>query len=150
MSSPNRELESLLFTSALEHAWKRFNFRISSALQILNFYLVTQAILSGAFVGALTQGYQAAAACIGFGSSLASVAAFLGGYNQILDARRVMPHLQALENRMADLLNLPGISGTTRSAPVFKNISNSSLVAGVMFVVAAAGGVAAGVYALIV
>ena len=54
MTDPT-EQEVALITVALNHAWERFNFRVTNALQILNYYILSMAILAAAYVGALTQ-----------------------------------------------------------------------------------------------
>jgi hypothetical protein len=139
--------ELTLLTTALDHAWSRFSFRISSALQILNYYLVAAAILSAAYVGALTQGLHIVAGFIGIAGSIVSFAAFLGGYGQIVNARRAVPQLRDLEIRLAALVGTPDVwqdlSGhilpwTRRMRP--------GNIAAVMFAVAFIGGLAAAVY----
>jgi hypothetical protein len=74
--------EITLLTATLDHSWSRFSFRISSAVQILNFYLVAVAILSGAYVAALTQSLQFVASIIGIIGSIVSFVALFGGYGQ--------------------------------------------------------------------
>jgi hypothetical protein len=73
------EQEVALITAALNHAWERFTFRVTSALQILNYYILAVAILAGDYVGALTQGLPGIAASIGLGGSVACPALVIGG-----------------------------------------------------------------------
>jgi len=150
MSDLRTELEITLFTTALDHAWNRFNFRISSALQILNYYLVAIAILSGAYVGALTHDLQPVAGFIGIIGSGVSVAAFLGGYGQIRLARMVMPQLRELEVRIATLLSIPDIwDNAPEEGSRLAQLRLSGNVAGAMFGAAFLGGLAAAIYALL-
>ena len=141
--------DGTLFASALDHAWSRFNFRVSSALQILNYYLVALAIFAGAYVGALTQRLPVVAGAIGISSSLVSIAAFLGGYSQVRHARSVIPQLRALETRMARMVGVPDIVRDGRGGQVVHLARRAGVIAGLMFTIAVAGGVAAGIYALL-
>src|SRR5918998_2373626 len=133
-------------TAALDHAWRRFEFRLTRASQILNYYLVTAAILASAFVAALTSGFPLVAAWISLGGSLISLAAFYGGYTQIRRGREGSDALHELEKMMASHV---GIEGFDRSSAVRKGPfgADTGIVTGLMFVVAVGVGIAAAVYA---
>lgn len=77
MAKQSTDQEVALLTSALNHAWSRFNFRVSSAFQVLNYYLVAVAVLAAAYAGALTEGLYSVAGCLGVVGSLVTLAAFL-------------------------------------------------------------------------
>jgi hypothetical protein len=151
---PDRDNDeaAALMTAALQHAWNRFNFRISSALQILSYYLVAVAVLAGAYVGALTQGLRPVAVAIGLIGSIVSIVAFVGGYSQILHARWVVPQLRVLEERLASLAKIPNIWDVRHTAPKGRLWSPNHLdgkIVGAMFVVAVLGGVIAAACALL-
>jgi hypothetical protein len=149
MPDKANEESAALFTAALQHTWSRFDFRISSALQILSYYLVTVAVLAGAYVGALTQGLRLVAFAVGLIGSIVSFVAFIGGYGQVLYARRVIPQLRVLEERLATLAEIPNVWENTQKSNRWIRPLRTGRIAGAMFVLAVVGGGIAAAYALL-
>jgi hypothetical protein len=140
------EQEVALLTAALNHAWEIFNFRVASALQILNYYIVTVAILAGAYVGALTQGLPGVAASIGLGGSVVSAAAFYGGYAQVLHARSAAVPLGELENKVTLLVKVTSFAS---NQVAYRHARYARLIASCMFIVAFVSGLVASAYAIL-
>jgi hypothetical protein len=66
----------------LDHSWKIFEFRLGRALQILNFFLVTVAVMSAGYATALNSKQYPVAAVIGVMGALVAAASFMAGRNQ--------------------------------------------------------------------
>ncbi|GAA4083073.1 hypothetical protein [Nonomuraea soli] len=91
--------ESLV--AALEHAQRWYEHRLGLGLQILNFYLVSIAVMAAAYVGALQAKLDAVAGAIGVISAMVSLAAAIAGWRQRSLARLALQPLAELQDRLA-------------------------------------------------
>lgn len=90
----------------LEHFWKNFEFRLNRALQILNYFIITLAIISAAYVSALSYRLHLVAIVIALMGALVSISAFLAGRHQVQLAARSLPPLQEARNKIAEFANM--------------------------------------------
>ena len=84
-SPPGAKLDDIdvaLLTTALGHVWAWYDARINRGLQVLNFYLVSMAILATAYVSALNSRLYAVAAVLGLLGAAATFAAYKVGRRQ--------------------------------------------------------------------
>jgi hypothetical protein len=136
-----------LLPVALDHAWQWWQFRTNNGLQVLNFFLLASAILVAAYVSALSAhlfGVAGAIALLGTGASAASYAA--GKRQSDVAGLAVLP-LKEVQARMAESTGIDSLKmidrlGESRAWPF-----GGRVMAHLMFPVAAAGSVAAAIYA---
>lgn len=84
-----------LLTTALDHVTRWHEFRTSSGLQVLNFFLLAIAVLSTAYVSAINGHLYAIAAAIAM--SVVTCGAYLVGRRLRDDARFPKPRLSRLK-----------------------------------------------------
>lgn len=133
-------------TVALDHAWRWFELRMNSALQIVNYYLIAAALTSAAYVSALNARRYVIAGIIAIIVSGVSVGAYSGGYRQRRIAQLAVAPIREIEGRLADLLDIDSLRMVQRfeasPRPWFP-----FLQAHIMYPVGVIVGVAAAVYA---
>ncbi|MFI7126999.1 hypothetical protein ACIBQ1_14995 [Nonomuraea sp. NPDC050153] len=95
--------------AALEHATRWYEYRISQGLQVLNFYLVSTAVMSAAYVAALQAKLDAVAGAVGLVAALVSVAASLAGWRFRGLARLALQPIAEIQDRLAATLDLDSL-----------------------------------------
>lgn len=107
----DRELLGL----ALEHTWKWYEMRSSCILQIVNFYLISIAVLSAGYVSALGANMRQIAGMIGLLGGAATTAAFIAGRRHNQKGQIAKKPLIALQNRLASELNIESLRMVERN-----------------------------------
>ncbi len=145
---PQTDLDSLAM--ALEHVTKWREFYTTSGLQVLYFFLVAAALLSTAYVSALNGRLHFIAGVIALGGVALSATAYLVGRRQRDVARLADPPMAELESRLASIVRVDSLR---MSQPAEESRRqwwrNATVMASVMFPMAAAVSVAAALYAWI-
>jgi hypothetical protein len=95
-----------LLTTALDHAWRWYDIRISSGLQILNFYLLAMAVLTTAYVSGLNARNHVVSVAVALAAAAVTVSTYTVGARQDHVARLALVPIQEVENRLADELNI--------------------------------------------
>lgn len=137
-----------LLTVALDHAWRWFELRVNSGLQIVNYYLVAIALTSAAYVSALNARQYALAGMVGMIVFGVSGAAYLGGREMRRIAQFAVLPIRELEDRLADVLDV-------ESVRMVRNLERSTkpllpfLTVHLFYPIGAAIGVVASIYAWI-
>jgi len=101
--------KALLLTTALDHAWRWHELRISSGLQILNFYLLAIAVLTSAYVSALNARNHVVSVAVALAGAAVTACAYMVGARQDHVARLALAPIQEIENRLADALELDSL-----------------------------------------
>lgn len=135
-----------LLTTALDHAWRWFDLRMTSALQIVNYYLVAAALTSTAYVSALNARDYSIAGAIAVTASFVSLAAYSAGQRQRDIAQIAVTPIREIEDRLADSLGIDSLrmvehNGRARRALV------PYLTAHILYPIGAIIGIAAAIYA---
>ncbi|MEV4355058.1 hypothetical protein [Nonomuraea sp. NPDC049625] len=133
--------ESLV--AALEHATRWYEYRISQGLQVLNFYLVSTAVNSAAYVAALQAKLDAVAGAVGLVAALVSVAAALAGWRSRGLARLALQPIAEIQDRLAATLNMDSLRLVQRNP----HRTFTTPISLVMFVLACAISVSGALYA---
>lgn len=98
--------DSALLIAALNHSSAWYEKRIDRGLQVMNYFVVAGAVLTTAYVSAISGKYYALAVVVSlFGTALA-VLAFLIGQRQRNYAAEVESTLAEIQGRVADRLNI--------------------------------------------
>jgi hypothetical protein len=123
---------------------------MSSAMQILNYYLLAGAVLAAAYVGALSQGLYGVAGWIGLGGSVVSLAAFYGGYAQALRAYVAFRALRELEERLAVQADVPSLwDEPSPTGRLSRHARGEVITIRLMFIAASVCGIVAAIYAFL-
>ncbi|MGW4960173.1 hypothetical protein ACWEPL_23390 [Nonomuraea sp. NPDC004186] len=133
--------ESLV--AALEHATRWYEYRISQGLQVLNFYLVSTAVNSAAYVAALQAKLDAVAGAVGLVAALVSVAAALAGWRSRGLARLALQPIAEIQDRLAATLNMDSLRLVQRNP----HRTFTTPISLVMFVLACVISVSGALYA---
>jgi hypothetical protein len=96
----------LLLTTALDHAWRWYDLRINSGLQILNFYLLAMTVLTAAYVSALNARNHVISVAVAFAGAAVSASSYTVGVRQDHVARMALPPIQEAENHLAEALGI--------------------------------------------
>ncbi len=105
IDSNDRELLGL----ALEHSWKWYEMRSSHTLQIINFYLVSVAVLSAGYVSALSSHMRHVAGMVGLLATSVTTAAFFAGRRSDQIGRIAKEPLNVLQSRLATALDVASL-----------------------------------------
>lgn len=98
-----------VLATALDHVLRLYEFRITSGLQVLNYFLLASAILSAAYVSALNDrlfGVAGVVATVGFA---ASGATYIAGRRQSDMAQLAAEPLKEFQARLAAELNMDSL-----------------------------------------
>ena len=137
-----------LLTIALDHVSRWHEFRTTSGLQVLNFFLLASAVMSAAYVSAINGRLHTVAGAIALTGVAVSGAAYLVGRRQRDVARLAEAPLMEIQDRLASDLNIDSLRMAER-AMVHRKLwwHNPTVTANVIFPLAAAVSAAAAVYA---
>jgi hypothetical protein len=91
---------------ALDHAWKWYELRSSHVMQIINFYLVSIAVLSAGYVSALGSRLRIIAGMVGLMGVAVTTVAFLAARRYDETGKRATDPLAELQGRLADALDV--------------------------------------------
>lgn len=138
--------ESELLTTALDHAWRWFDLRMTGALQIVNYYLVAAALTSAAYVSALNGRHYAIAGAIAIIASSVSLVAYSAGQRQRDIAQFAVTPIREIEDRLAESLSIDSLRMVEHSRHVPKPLF-PYLTAHILYPVGVIIGVAAAIYA---
>lgn len=103
------QAEGEALTVALDHAWRWYELRVNSALQIINYYLIAAAVTSAAYVSALNARRYFIAGMIAIIASAISVGAYSGGHRQQRISDLAIAPIREIEGRLADLLDIDSL-----------------------------------------
>jgi hypothetical protein len=135
-----------LLITALDHAWRWFDLRMTGALQIVNYYLVAAALTSAAYVSALNARNYVVAGTIAIIASSVSLVAYSAGQRQRDIAQFAVDPIREIEDRLAGALSIDSLRMVEHSGhtprPLFPY-----LTAHVLYPVGVIIGVAAAIYA---
>jgi hypothetical protein len=139
-----------LLKMALDHVARWNEFHVTSGLQVINFFLVSAAVLGAAYVSALNGHLHLIAGVIALVGAGASGAAYLIARRQGSIARLAWEPLKEIQHRIAGSLNIDSLRMAERadastSGRVFWRRSNFTITA--IFSIDVALGVAAAIYA---
>jgi hypothetical protein len=148
VSAPETSLDSIAI--ALEHVTKWREFYTTSGLQVLYFFLVAAALLSTAYVSALNGRLHVVAGVIALGGVALSGTAYLVGRRQRDVARLADPPMAELESRLACIARVDSLRMSQQAEESRRQWwRNATVMANVMFPMAAVVSVAAALYAWI-
>jgi hypothetical protein len=142
------EEELKTITLILDHSWKIFEYRNTRGLQILNYYLLTMAVMSAGYATSLNAKQYAAGIVIGFLGALVFLATFVAGRNQVQRASLAIPPLQEARQRLARAAGMDSFYSAQSAYENTSGILSNKWVAGTMFTVACSVWIAAAVYTL--
>jgi hypothetical protein len=98
--------KAFLLATALDHAWRWYDLRINSGLQILNFYLLAMTVLTAAYVSAFTSRNHVISVAVALAGAAVSASSYMAGVRQDHVARIALPPIEEAENRLAALLDI--------------------------------------------
>jgi hypothetical protein len=146
MSKARRD--AALVTIALDHVWRWYEFRTTSGLQVLNYFLLASAVMSTAYVSAINGRLYAVAGAIAILGVAVSGAAYLVGKRQRDVARLAETPLKEIEGWLAADLGIDSLRMAARAEEGRKTWWRSATVtANIVFPLAAAVSAAAAAYA---
>jgi hypothetical protein len=76
--------KAFLLTTALDHAWRWYDLRINSGLQILNFYLLAMTVLTAAYVSAFTSRNHVISVAVALAGAAVSASSYMAGYDRTM------------------------------------------------------------------
>jgi hypothetical protein len=132
---------------ALDHAARWNEFHITNGLQVVNFFLVSAAVLAAAYVSALNGHLHLIAGMVALVGAGASGAAFLIGRRQSSIARLAWEPLKEIQNRIAVSLNIDSFRMAERADASAQGFLRSHVTVNAIFYIDIALGVAAAIYA---
>jgi hypothetical protein len=137
-----------LLMAALDHATRWSEFNTTTGFQVINFFLLTAAVLAAAYVSALNGHLDVIAGVIALIGGAASVGAYLVGRRHSYIARLAGEPLKQIQDRLARDLNIDSLRMVeqvrdSRHAPWRR----SNLAANAIFPVVVAFSIAAAIYA---
>lgn len=103
-STPSNDPQ--LLGLAIDHAWKWYELRSSHVMQIINFYLVSIAVLSAGYVSALNSRLSLIAGMVGLMGAAVTTVAFLAARRYDQTGKRATEPLAELQGRLADALEI--------------------------------------------
>ncbi|MEJ3742581.1 hypothetical protein WEI85_04700 [Actinomycetes bacterium KLBMP 9797] len=140
--SNDRELLGL----ALEHCWKWYEMRSSHTLQVINFYLVSVAVLSAGYVSALSSHMNHVAGMVGLLAASVTTAAFFAGRRYDQKGHIAKEPLIALQSRLAAALDVATLKMVERDEQARRPWSGLRHVARIVYVFALGACLAAAAY----
>ena len=133
---------------ALDHAARWNEFHITNGLQVVNFFLVSVAVLAAAYVSALNGHLHLIAGMVALVGAGASGAAYLIGRRQSSIARLASEPLKEIQNRIAVSLNIDSFRMAERAGANEQGfLRRSHVTVNAIFYIDIALGVAAAIYA---
>src|ERR1700722_17427828 len=96
-------------TTALDHAWRWYDLRISGGIQILNLYLLGIAVLISAYVSAFISRNPTVAVTVGVVAEAVTFFTYMIGVRQDAVARIALSPIEEIEDRLADALDIDSI-----------------------------------------
>ena len=140
-----------LLALALDHVTRWYEFRTTSGLQVLNFFLLASAVMSAAYVSAINGRLHTVAGAIALIGVTVSGAAYFVGRRQRDVARLAVAPLKEIESRLAIDLSIDSLRMTGRAEEHRKLWwHNPTVTANVVFPLAAVVSVAAAIYAWLI
>lgn len=106
---------SELLKMALDHVARWNEFHVTNGLQVINFFLVTVAVLAAAYVSALKGNLDLIAGVIALVGAAASGAAYLVGRRQRSIAGLAWEPLKEIQHRIAEGLNIDSLRMAERA-----------------------------------
>ena len=100
----NRDVD--LLKAALDHAVRWNEFHLTSGLQVINFFLLSAAVLAAAYVSALNGHLYTVAGTIAVVGAAASGGAYMIGMRQSFIARLAREPMIEIQDRFARSLNI--------------------------------------------
>ena len=143
------QIKASQLTTALDHAWRWYDLRISGGIQILNFYLLGIAVLISAYVSALNSRNHTVAVTVAVVAAAVTFFTYMIGVRQDAVARIALSPIEEIEDRLADALGIDSIR-LVKQYRVKQELSNSSvrglarLVVPVFIIVCVAAAIYAG------
>jgi hypothetical protein len=98
--------KDLLLATALDHAWRWYDLRINSGLQILNFYLLAMTVLTAAYVSAFNSRNHVISVAVALAGAAVSASSYMAGVRQDQVARMALPSIEEAESRLAGALDI--------------------------------------------
>jgi hypothetical protein len=140
-----------LTTTALDHAWRCYELRMSCGLQLLNFFMLAIAVITTAYVSALKARDDVVSVAVALIGAAVTVSAYLAGLRQDNVARMALAPIQEVEGRLADALDLESLRIVEQYRITRKPSSYSTrATAHFVYPVAALICIAAAIYAAVI
>ena len=96
-------------TDALDHAWRWYDLRINTGMQILNFYLLAIAVLVSGYVSALNSRNQGLAIVVAIIAATVTIFTYVVGVRQDYVASLALSPMQEIEDRLANASDIDSI-----------------------------------------
>jgi hypothetical protein len=110
MADINRDRDDVTtLATALDHVLRLYEFRMTSGLQVLNFFLLASAVLAAAYVSALNDRLFGVAGVIAMVGLAASGATYIAGRRQSDMANLAAEPLKELQDRLAAALEMDSL-----------------------------------------
>jgi|ERR1700733_9403601 len=101
--------KAFLLATALDHAWRWYDLRINSGLQILNFYLLAMTVLTAAYVSSFNSRNHIISVSVALAGAAVSASSYMAGVRQDHVARIALPPIEEAEDRLAAELGIDSL-----------------------------------------
>lgn len=124
--------KSLLVT-ALDHAWRWYDFRYSQAAHVLNFFTLGATVLTAAYVSAMNAGHYGIATAIALLGGFATTVTYVLGTRLTSIARLAQEPLRRIEDELAESLDIDSLRLVERRQDQHGLLAYSDSIANIMF-----------------
>ncbi len=134
---PNQDRRGLLVT-ALDHAWRWYDFRYSQAAQVLNFFTLAATVMTAAYVSAINSGHRGMATAIALLGFLLTVTTYLVGTRLTKIAHLAHEPLKKIQDELATVLDIETMRLVERREARQTLLSYSGAIANLMLLIVSA------------